>query len=111
MHLPALGRTSTAPISRFDAEGGVGCERVCCSSMQRPLPPLPAPFTPIHTHLHLLTAVKAAGCDDINIVSEKLTHTRRTTRFEDTDHLPLGIAVNSASFSANLLAQVGGLAC
>lgn len=34
--------------------------------------------------------LQAAGCPDINIVTEKLTQTGRTTRFEDTNHLPLG---------------------
>ncbi len=37
-----------------------------------------------------LPPLQAAGCPDINIVTEKLTQTGRTTRFEDTNHLPLG---------------------
>jgi hypothetical protein len=54
-----------------------------------------------HTHASLQEAAHPA----INIICEKLTYVG-TTRFEDDSRLPLGIAVNSASYAAKALTQV-----
>jgi hypothetical protein len=47
--------------------------------------------------------LETACCPDINILSEKLTYLGQT-RFENRSELPIGAAVNSASFSAKVLA-------
>jgi hypothetical protein len=46
-----------------------------------------------------------AGRPAINIICEKLTYVG-STRFEDDSRLPLGSAVNSASYAAKALTQV-----
>ncbi len=43
------------------------------------------------------------GCPDINIICERLTVGGLPTRFEDQTRLPMGVSVNSTSFSAKLL--------
>ena len=43
---------------------------------------------------------------DINIICERLTVGGLPTRFEDQQRLPMGVSVNSTSYSAKLL-QVG----
>lgn len=55
--------------------------------------------------LNVRYLLESACCPDINIISEKLTYLGQT-RFEDRRLLPLGTAVNSASFSAKVLAKV-----
>ena len=55
--------------------------------------------------LNVRYLLDSACCPDINIISEKLTYLGQT-RFEDRRLLPLGTAVNSASFSAKVLAKV-----
>ena len=55
--------------------------------------------------LNVRYLLESACCPDINIISEKLTYLGQT-RFEDRKLLPLGTAVNSASFSAKVLAKV-----
>jgi hypothetical protein len=47
-----------------------------------------------------------AGRPAINIICEKLTYVG-STRFEDDSRLPLGSAVNSASYAAKALTQAG----
>ena len=47
------------------------------------------------------------GHPSISIICEKLTYVG-VTRFEDDTRLPLGIAVNSASYAAKALTQVRG---
>lgn len=46
------------------------------------------------------------GCPDINIICERITVGGLPTRFEDQTRLPMGVSVNSTSYSAKLL-QVG----
>ena len=45
------------------------------------------------------------GLSDISIIAEKLSGESKQTRFEDRERLPIGAAINSASFSAKSLAQ------
>ena len=47
------------------------------------------------------------GFPPISIICEKLTYVG-VTRFEDDTRLPLGIAINSSSYAAKALTQVGG---
>ena len=43
------------------------------------------------------------GCPDINIICERITVGGLPTRFEDQTRLPMGVSVNSTSYSAKLL--------
>jgi hypothetical protein len=47
--------------------------------------------------------LQEAGCPDINIICERLTVGGLPTRFEDQTRLPMGVSVNSTSYSAKLL--------
>ena len=48
-------------------------------------------------------APQEEGCPDINIICERLTVGGLPTRFEDQTRLPMGVSVNSTSYSAKLL--------
>jgi hypothetical protein len=58
----------------------------------------------LEVQLNVRYLLEAACCPDINILSEKLTYLGQT-RFENRNELPIGAAVNSASFAAKVLAQ------
>ena len=53
--------------------------------------------------------MQEGGHPSISIICEKLTYVG-VTRFEDDTRLPLGIAINSSSYAAKALTQVGGCA-
>lgn len=55
--------------------------------------------------LNIRLLLEEAGHPNINIICEKLTYVG-VTRFEDDARLPLGIAINSASYAAKALIQV-----
>jgi len=58
----------------------------------------------LEVQLNVRYLLETACCPDINILSEKLTYLGQT-RFENRNELPIGAAVNSASFAAKVLAQ------
>lgn len=58
----------------------------------------------LEVQLNVRYLLEMACCPDINILSEKLTYLGQT-RFENRRELPIGAAVNSASFAAKVLAQ------
>jgi hypothetical protein len=51
----------------------------------------------------LLPTLQEGGCPDINIICERITVGGLPTRFEDQTRLPMGVSVNSTSYSAKLL--------
>lgn len=53
--------------------------------------------------LNIRMLLEKHNLPDINIISEKSTYVE--CRFEDTGRVPLGISINSASYSAKLLSQ------
>jgi hypothetical protein len=58
----------------------------------------------LEVQLNVRYLLETSCCPDINILSEKLTYLGQT-RFENRTELPIGAAVNSASFAAKVLAQ------
>ena len=59
----------------------------------------------LEVQLNVRYLLEQACCPDINIISEKLTYLGQT-RFEHRNKLPIGTAVNSASYAAKVLAQI-----
>lgn len=59
----------------------------------------------LEVQLNVRYLLEQACCPDINILSEKLTYLGQT-RFENRNKLPLGTAVNSASYAAKVLSQI-----
>lgn len=62
----------------------------------------PAVAAVVNCHVNM----QEEGCPDINIICERITVGGLPTRFEDQTRLPMGVSVNSTSYSAKLL-QVG----
>jgi hypothetical protein len=58
----------------------------------------------LEVQLNVRYLLESSCCPDINILSEKLTYLGQT-RFENRSELPIGAAINSASFAAKVIAQ------